>query len=142
MRTITVEFRAARRGVRSTPATRRHSLPVCEDTGLARFRDRHQARAGAKALSCAAETLRVDIFACPDCRGWHVEKGEKGPVVTGAVASAPTAAFTESLNSRKRRYFLIDIENPTRGAKASVDEVARFWSILGTRHRVWQRTIM
>ena len=130
MRTTTVEFRAATRGVRSTPATRRHSLPVCEATGLARFRDRHQARAGANALSSASATLRVDTFACPDCRGWHVEKGKMGAIVTGAVASAPTAAFTDSLNSRKRRYFLIDIENPTRGAKAGVDEVATFWSIL------------
>ena len=130
MRTTTVEFRAATRGVRSTPTTRRHSLPVCEATGLARFRDRHQARAGANALSSAAATLRVDTFACPDCRGWHVEKDKTDVVATGAVASVPTAAFTDSLNSRKRRYFLIDIENPTRGAKAGVDEVATFWSIL------------
>ena len=72
------------------------------------------------------------MFACPDCRGWHVETCPTTAALTevAAPASAPTVAFEESLAERKRRYFLVDIENPTRGAKATCEEVATFWNIL------------
>lgn len=110
-----------------------HTLPKCPATGLARFRDRHQARDWAKAATAGAQGREASAFACPECRGgWHVETRQ----VTAAVAevapspSAATAAFVESLATRKRRYFLVDIENPTRGAKATCEEVATFWKVL------------
>ena len=109
-----------------------HTLPKCSATGLARFRDRHQARDWAKAATGGAQGREASAFACPECRGWHVETRQ----VTAAVAevapspSAATAAFEESLATRKRRYFLVDIENPTRGAKATCEEVAALWDIL------------
>jgi hypothetical protein len=34
------------------------------------------------------------------------------------------------LEVRKRRYFLVDVENPTRGAQATLEEVAAFWALL------------
>jgi hypothetical protein len=34
------------------------------------------------------------------------------------------------LSLRKRRYFLIDLESPTRGAKAASAEVAKLWALL------------
>lgn len=108
----------------------RHRLPICEATGLARYRDRHQARHGAQAMLAGPQEYEVSVWACPDCRGWHLEKTYRREPVTGGSACEATDAFVASLPSRARRYFLVDIENPTRGAKASCEEVAAFWSIL------------
>ena len=47
-----------------------------------------------------------------------------------APTSIPVEPFQSSMASRKRRYFLIDLENPTRGAKATSDEVAKLWRLL------------
>lgn len=109
-----------------------HTLPRCSATGLARFRDRHQARDWAKAATAGAQGREASAFACPECRGWHVETRRVTVSVTVATApaSTPTVAFEESLATRKRRYFLVDIENPTRGAKATCEEVAAFWDVL------------
>ena len=111
---------------------RKHSLPVCAATGLARFRDRHQARDGVKTLTFGPHAREASMFACPECRGWHVETHQPAAPLAdvAAPASAPTVAFEESLATRKRRYFLVDIENPTRGARATCEEVATFWNIL------------
>ena len=129
--TVKIDFQQVTAAGTTHPKPRRHALPRCGATGLARYRDRHQARDGVKALSAGSHAYSVDLFACRECRGWHVEKvNSPAPVETTAAASALAAEFTESLNTRKRRYFLVDIENPTRGAKASVDEVATFWSLL------------
>jgi hypothetical protein len=116
----------------SKKSARAHALPNCAGTGLMRFRDRHQARDGAKAVTARAPGHEVSTFACPDCRGWHIETRRVTAASTEVAAplSAPTNAFRESLPTRKRRYFLIDIENPTRGAKAKRQEVAKFWDIL------------
>jgi hypothetical protein len=51
------------------------------------------------------------------------------PAVSG-TKTAPVEYFQTSLSSRKRRYFLIDLENPTRGANASSAEVAKLWALL------------
>lgn len=111
---------------------RMHSLPVCAVTGLVRFRDRHQARDGAKAFTFGPQALEASMFACPECSGWHIETRQASAVLSevAAPASAPAVALEESLATRKRRYFLVDIENPTRGAKATCQEVAAFWNIL------------
>ena len=129
-RTISVNFRPAARSDRAAHTSRRHILSRCGATGLARFRDRHQARDGARALSSSSPADEIDVFACPECRGWHVEQSDIREQPTVAVASATAPAFTDSLKTRKRRYFLVDIENPTRGAKATPNEAGRFWAVL------------
>lgn len=108
----------------------RHKLPLCAATGLARYRDRHQARHGAQAQSAGSRHGKVSTFAYPDCRGYHLETSYARQPLTVVGADHPVAAFTASLASRPRRYFLVDIENPTRGAKATRTEVARFWNVL------------
>ena len=109
---------------------RRHGLPHCEATGLPRYRDRHQARHGAQAMGAGSPESEVHTYACPDCRGYHLEKTYRREPITIGPSPEPTEAFTASLPARKRRYFLVDIENPTCGAKATREEVATFWSIL------------
>jgi len=120
---------AARRG-KATSKARKHALSKCETTGLARYRDRHQARDGAKALGAVSRTCTVSTFACPDCRGWHVEKDPVAEAVVVGSTCEPTDAFTASLRSRKRRYVLFDVENPTYGAKATGEQLAAFWGML------------
>ena len=131
MNAVSINFNTKTRTSRGTKP-RTHRLPQCTATGLARFRDRHQARDWAKAATAGAERREASAFACPECRGWHVETRQVTAAGTEAAppASAATVAFEESLATRKRRYFLVDIENPTRGAKATCEEVAAFWDIL------------
>ncbi len=108
---------------------RQHRLPVCAATGLARYRDRQQARHAAQARTTGPTTLSVTSYACPQCHGFHLEEMHpKAPIVLPSVE--PTTAFIASLPTRKRRYFLVDIENPTCGAKATSGEVATLWAIL------------
>lgn len=108
---------------------RRHKVPQCPATGLPRYRDRHQARDGARTLGRGRQPFEVHTFACPSCGGFHLEKTYlREPITTNALE--PVEAFTESLSSRKRRYFLVDIENPTRGAQATPEQVAVFWAVL------------
>lgn len=111
--------------------SRRHKLALCQTTGLARYRDRHQARQGAKAMLAGSHQFEGSTFACPDCRGYHLEKiYARQPIIIGGAIES-TEAFTASLTSRKRRYvLLLDIENPTRGAKATCEEAAALWNTL------------
>lgn len=107
---------------------RRHKLPVCQGTGLARYRDRHQARHGADALTAGARTLKVSTFACPDCRGFHLEKlHARQPIDAWPT---PDEAPTSPVGSRARRYVLLDIENLTRGARATPEQVAALWGTM------------
>lgn len=129
MRTVNINFHAGTRS-NTKSKTRTHTLTKCAGTGLARYRDRHQARDGARALSAGSPECDVSIFACPDCAGWHVEKTVRQEPIAVEVAPDPTAAYTKSLAGRKRRYFLIDVENPTCGAKATSTEVGELWRIL------------
>lgn len=119
--------------IESTLTTRRphadwtarpHRLPMCAATQLARYRDRHQARHGAQALTAGSHNYRVSTFACPDCRGFHLEK-IKAPAPTRQLQ--PTVAFT---SSPKRCYVLFDVENLTHGAKATCEELGALWSTL------------
>lgn len=129
----TITFHAAPRRGRERASVRKHTLPKCAATGLARYRDRHQARDGSKALAAGNPTYVVSMFACPDCSGgWHVEKNEmREPLPT--PTSAPARAFIASVPSRRRRYFLWDVENTTCGAKATALEVSELWRILQTQ---------
>ena len=125
--TANVNFRAgAGRSRQAKPRT--HRLPICSETGLIRFRDRHQARDGVKALATGA--ANTNTFACPACRGFHIEVSRVSQPAATAPTSTPVEPFQSFLASRKRRYFLIDLENPTRGAKATSDEVAKLWRLL------------
>lgn len=110
--------------------TRGHNLPRCEQTGLARYRDRHQARQGIDAWRAGEPHMSLVAYACPDCRGYHVERAYSGSILTTPEASEQVPAFTASLPTRARRYVLFDIENPTCGAQASRAELAKLWSIL------------
>lgn len=107
-----------------------HKLPLCQATGLARYRDGHQARQGGAARSAGEHNFKVATFACPDCRGYHLEQTYTGSPNWVDDAAEPTAAFAASLSTRARRYVLFDVENPTRGAKASAEELANLWRIM------------
>lgn len=115
---------------RSDSKVRRHKLPVCDETGLARYRDRHQARDGAKALSAGERNYETSTFACPACRGFHVETTYYRTPIVLPDSPTPTAAYTESVATRKRRYWLVDVENPSCGAKWSCEQVAQFFDVL------------
>ncbi|AMM31535.1 hypothetical protein SA2016_0847 [Sinomonas atrocyanea] len=108
--------------------TRQHKVSVCEATGLPRLRDRHQALQAAK--TTRSRGLEVCIFACPACGGVHLELTASQEPAVASVPSVPAAAFLASLESRKKRYVLADIENPTRGARASCRQVATFWDLI------------
>jgi hypothetical protein len=128
---VKINFHPAALPSSAKSRARKHTLSKCGTTGLARYRDRHQARDGAKALAAGSNAYAVTTFACPDCRGgWHVEKTDVREPIVASVTSVPTEAFSASLTSRKRRYVLFDVENPTRGAKATCEELADFWGIL------------
>ena len=118
------------RTARRDGTVRRHRLPLCRATGLARYRDRHQARQGAEALAAGRHSVEVHTFACTDCRGWHLEQTFAREPLGVPDWQEPTAAYTASLATRKRRYVLFDVENPTRGAKATIVQVAEFWNVL------------
>ncbi|MCB0908489.1 MAG: NYN domain-containing protein [Nocardioidaceae bacterium] len=126
-KSASINFRAAAGRPRHAK-TRTHRLPICAETGLVRYRDRHQARDGVKVLATAG--TRASTFACHACSGFHTDVSEATqPAPSGPVA-APVDYFQTSMPSRRRRYFLIDLENPTRGAKATSDEVAKLWRLL------------
>lgn len=132
MNAVNVNFNARTRTSSRGNKRRKHTLPKCTVNGLARFRDRHQARDAAKAFTFGPQGREASMFACPECRGWHVETRQAtSPAPEVAVpTSAPAVVFTESLTTRKRRYFLWDVENATRGAKATCEELSAFWDIL------------
>lgn len=130
MRTINTNFHDGTRSSGARAKTRKHRLPKCTSTGLARYRDRHQARDGARALSASFRQHHVSTFACPECRGWHIEKDRAVTPIQFTDTAEWTNPFTTSLESRKRRYVLVDVENPTSGARATCQEVAALWRIL------------
>jgi hypothetical protein len=102
----------------------RHKLPICRATGLVRFRDRHQARQGAEAQRTTNRQVRLATFACPECRGFHLEALPRRPSVV-----EPAPENVETLASAPRRYLLVDIENLIAG-HATRDEAKALWGIL------------
>jgi hypothetical protein len=108
----------------STSRIIRHRLPVCRATGLDRYRDRHQARHGAAALCTSDRAFKLTTFACPKCRGFHLEKLRRHRLRTvGRAVAAPGMA------SAPRRYVLVDIENLVAG-HATRSEVRALWRVL------------
>lgn len=108
-----------------------HKLPLCDATGLARYRDRHQARQGAAAMRSGAHEFEVRTFVCAACNnGYHLEQTYCRQPMVLASSFDPTAEFTASLPFRKKRYFLGDIENLTQGAKVTCEQTAALWSVL------------
>ncbi|CAN5334119.1 hypothetical protein BH11ACT4_BH11ACT4_13110 [soil metagenome] len=100
-----------------------HTLPICPATGEARHRDRHQARQGAEALRRSLTGVEVSTWACPDCRGFHLEK--TFPKVREFAASATQAPV---FLTGKSRYVVFDLMNAAHGARGGCDEVAVLWS--------------
>jgi hypothetical protein len=106
----------------------RHKLPTCGATGLVRYRDRHQARQGAAAQRTTTRQIRLATFACPECRGFHLEAlRQHSPY---AVESAAESVATPE--AAPRRYVLVDIENLTAG-NATRKEVKALWDILAQK---------
>lgn len=130
MRNNRVNSELSVRKSRVSGAARRHKLPVCEDTGLARYRDRAQARHGAKAHLAGGQMHKVSTFACPGCRGYHLEVAHVQKRITVEPTPEPNGVFASTLALRKRRYFLIDIENATFGAGVASEQVAHLWHVL------------
>ncbi|MGW9167356.1 NYN domain-containing protein [Agromyces sp. NPDC055658] len=115
---------------RRSGSSRRHRLPRCEQTGLARYRDRHQARQAIDARRAGDLRVSLVTYACPDCRGYHVGSSSAGSLVSVSDSIERVPTFIDSLPTRARRYVLFDVENPTCGAQASRAELAKLWSIL------------
>jgi hypothetical protein len=106
-----------------------HKLPQCPNTGLSRYRDRHQARQGADATRRGSHDFEVRTFACSACNGHHLEMTyRRNPVILTTLE--PTAEFTASLASRKKRRWIVDLENLTHGAKATCEQTAALWGVL------------
>lgn len=108
--------------------TRGHRLPTCPQTGLPRYRDRHQALQGGRALSAGHRASKVSSFACPSCGGFHVDEarplGWHAPRNT--LAPTPPIGLVPA-STMTRRYVLFDVENLTHGAKATPEELASLW---------------
>lgn len=123
------ESALANAGQRRRGRGRHHKLPVCQHTGLARYRDRHQARDAARVTTSGNCGFKVSTFGCPECRGYHLEELYPKPHLVTAAAT-PAAAYTDTLSGRPRRYVLFDIENVTQGAKATAREASALWDLL------------
>jgi hypothetical protein len=106
-----------------------HKLPTCPTTGLARYRDRHQARDGVEAMR-SSHDVELHVWKCRACLGHHIEQTYRREPLSLASSCEPTADFTASLPLRKKRYFLVDIENLTHGAKAACQQAAELWGVL------------
>lgn len=103
----------------------RHKLPHCGETGLDRYRDRHQARQGATAANARTSRFKVTTFACSACGGFHLERLPRQTLTLAEPTSdQPTAA-----PAGPRRYVLIDIENLTAGSSTR-SEVRALWRSL------------
>jgi hypothetical protein len=131
MKTVTrIDSELTTRIRRGDGKVRMHKLPICEATGLARYRDRHQARHGVEAMCAGRHYFEVGAFACPSCHGFHPEQIFRREPVVVAASSEPTDPFTASLLSRRNRHFIVDVETPTCGAAASCTQVASLWNVI------------
>lgn len=100
---------------RARGTKRGHRVPVCLTTGLARYRDRKQARDAITASTRRNPQQVISVYACPDCHGYHHETHTPAPRLTPTDWAPATAADT----TRPRRYMLIDWENLTHGIRQS-----------------------
>ncbi|KRA37966.1 MULTISPECIES: NYN domain-containing protein [unclassified Nocardioides] len=110
----------------------RHKVPTCTASGLDRYRDRHQARDAAEALSRAAILhTKYATFSCPNCRGFHLETLTRPLRPVGPTTPAPAT-------DRPSRYILVDIENLV-GGRATREEARDLWRTLVAELDVTQR---
>lgn len=101
----------------------RHKVSTCSSTGLDRYRDRHQARDAAQALSrTASNHIKYATFACPDCRGFHLETLTRPLLPVGPTTPTPAT-------ERPSRYIVVDIENLV-GGRATREEARDLWRTL------------
>ncbi len=118
---------------RRSGKTPRHTLPRCEQSGLARYRDRHQARQAIEDRRAVKPHITLVTYGCPHCRGYHLERTYVRSSATARGVVEPVLPFMSALPTRARRYVLFDVENPTCGARASRAELAKLWRILKTQ---------
>lgn len=97
---------------------------------MPRYRDRHQARDASRALTRGRKNFEMKPFACQSCKGFHLEKVLHRPPIVVASEKEPSAIFLNTINTRKRRHFLVDIENFTGGAGLSPLEARQLWNIV------------
>ena len=103
----------------------RHQLPRCTETGLDRYRDRHQARRGAAAANARTRRFKVTTFACSACGGFHLEQLPRQLVTPTETTSNGRSAAP----SGPRRYVLMDIENLTAGSSTRAEAKALWRSL-------------
>lgn len=124
----------ATRPTRGAGKPRCHKVPMCAATGLPRFRDRHQARDAARAITVGSASFTAHTYPCIDCGGHHIEKSTVLESRAADIAAAPIhmvgPALAPSLTASTRRYVLVDIENLTQGGKSTREEAARIWGTL------------
>lgn len=122
------------RSSRGAGNARCHKLPMCAETGLPRYRDRHQARDAARVLTAGSPEFTAHTYPCIDCSGHHIEKSPAfaSHVTTNSLPSTgpAVAALALSQTASKRRYVLVDIENLTQGAKSTREQTAGIWATL------------
>ena len=121
MSKVKVSFNTSRRSRRGGSVSS-HKLPKCENTGLARYRDRHQARDAAEAFGRHNPYKKQATFACPDCHGFHLEALTRP--LQPVSPTIPTPAVGEP-----SRHILVDIENLT-GGRSTREEARKLWRIL------------
>lgn len=126
----TARIDSALRNRRRGDQSPRHQLPMCASTGLARYRDRHQARQGVRVASSGASDIEVRAFACPDCSGFHLDAQPRRAPIDTTTAAGPRVRIPGSVGARDKRYFLVDYENLTHGARTTSTRGAALWSIL------------
>lgn len=130
--TMTKQIRIAS-ALHTTPhhprkAVRTHKLPLCRPTGLARYRDRHQAKQAATSMRAGNTKHRYTTWACPECRGYHLEKFD--PVHLDHLNNHKAPKPSPSPKHKTGRYLLVDIENLTHGARLTREEVNLLWQAL------------
>ena len=133
MAVTTTRTPLSRRAPREARAATVHRVPVCPTTGHARYRDRQQARHAIRACGGRA-SMEVQAFACSACAGFHIEPTQTAQPIRLApvtdVVTARTDEFRVAHMTRTRRFFLVDIENLTDGARGTDDQIRNAWRVL------------
>lgn len=81
-------------------------------------------------MTSGEKAFEAKAYSCSSCKGFHIEKVFSRKPTVPAPEPVPSNAFLASLETRKRRYFLVDIENLTGGAKISASEALKLWKVI------------
>ena len=106
---------------------RPRKLPVCPETGLPCFDERHQAGDAVKAVRHGNSELNATAFRCEDCSRWHVAVTD---LFMSAAAATAAQLSTASDTPRTGRIIILDIENATLGGRGGADGVAKYLAVL------------